>query len=310
MMTIFRRSLLSGLLISLIMAFASLFQMQAAQPSSLAADKPNFAPAGFHLVFEDDFETLSIRDSASNKAHTGIEQGIWTAAAEQGFGYEWFVDQRSAGFSPFSVSGSVLKIEAGPMPAEIAPKFPTETRGMPTCFGGLLSTRDSFARSPPFYVEARMKLSSHPAAWPAFWTLGRNREPWPSPSQYAKQWENDVMETFGKSTSYFTSTHWNEELGSESHAADYKGITTEVDVGGKDLSSSFNVYGSLMTATEVIWYFNGREVHRQPYPRHSDAQQAQYIVLDLAFGIPWAPKAIYPKSHASIEIDYVRAYAP
>jgi hypothetical protein len=310
-MRVFERSALK--LISVISSFwfASLLQTHAGVYSEKQrAVKPDFLPPGFHLVFQEDFDTLSIRATDSLENRSAAEQGIWTVTAERGFGYEWFVNERSAGFSPFSVSGSVLKIEAGPMPPNVASRFPLKTRGMPTCFGGLLSTRDSFARPPPLYIEARMKLSSHPAAWPAFWTLGRNREPWPSPSQYAKQWENDAMETFGKSTSYFTSIHWNEEQGSETHAAEYKGLTSEVAVGGDDLSLNFNVFGSLMTETEVIWYFNGREVQRRAYPMHADALQAQYIILDLAFGIPWTHKAVYPQSRASIEIDYVRAYAP
>ena len=286
------------------------------RPESLSPEKElamnaqaQLPPPGYELVFEDTFDKLSLRTGGPTREGYAQGTGTWTPAGEQGFGYEWFIDPKS-GFSPFSVANSVLKIDAGPVPAEIASKYPATTRGQPTCFGGLLSTYDSFYRSPPFYIEARMKLSANPEAWPAFWTLGKKRLPWPSPLQYAKQWENDVMETFGKSTVYFTSIHWNDELGSQLHAAKYKQVTLPADADRQDLSANFHTYSSWVTKSEIIWYFDGREVNRREYPDGSDPDQAQYLIIDLAYGIPWNRNSGNAKTPASVYIDYVRAYAP
>ncbi len=260
-------------------------------------------PAGWRLVFEDRFRTLS--------------RATWTPSAEQGFGYEWFVPPGDPAIRPFSVVADAagagpgaLRIAAGPMPADAASRFPALTRGRPTHFGGLISTHDSFAMAAPLYIEARMKLSANPAAWPAFWTLGCNRQAWPSPLQYAKQWENDVMETFGNATSYAVSLHWNDKVGSPAAAADYPHETIGIDLHGVDLSRSFHVFASLMTERGVVWFLDGREVARRPYPPDADWRQPQYLILDLAFGFPWDRGAPLPRSDAAIEIDDVRAYAP
>ncbi|MCB8878172.1 glycoside hydrolase family 16 protein [Acidisoma silvae] len=266
-------------------------------------------PAGYNLVFQDEFDRLSLRSGGPTVEGFHKGQGVWTPENEEGFGYEWFVTENPATFSPFSIDRSVLTISAGPMPSASVSVYPQETRGKPTHFGGAISTFDSFSIAPPFYVEARMKLSDNPAAWAAFWTLGIDKGIGPPSNRYVKQWEDDVIESFGSTETYFASIHWNNRESSPSFTAPY--LQRTVGIGTTlDLAHSFNRYGSMVTKTETIWYFNDREVARMAHPLGSNANQPQFIILDLAYGFPWEKQAHYPERTASIAIDYVRVYAP
>jgi beta-glucanase (GH16 family) len=279
---------------------------------ALGAGMPMIAraqPAGYRLVFHDEFNTLSLRSGGPTFEGYVKGKGIWTPENQEGFGYEWFVTEKPAQFSPFSVAHSVLTIDAGPMPAASASVYPPKTRGQPTHFGGAISTFHSFSITPPFYVEARMKLSDNPAAWAAFWTLGRDKGTGSEASLYLKQWEDDVIETFGSAETYFASVHWNDQKSAPGFTAPYLHKTFAIPT-SQDLAGSFNRFGSLVTQTETVWFFNGKEVARLRHPPHSNANQPQFLILDLAYGFPWEPKAHYPEQKASIAIDYVRVYAP
>jgi hypothetical protein len=266
-------------------------------------------PSGYKLVFQDDFDRLSLRTGGPSLEGYLKGRGTWTPENQEGFGYEWFVTEPPAKFSPFSVADSRLTMAAGPMPASSAPAYPAKTRGRPTHFGGALSTFDSFAIAPPFYVEARMKLSDNPAAWAAVWTLGRDKEMGPPSNRGLKQWEDDVIETFGSSDTYFASVHWNSQRSTPGFTAPYLGRTFRIPT-ARNLAASFNRFGSLVTPKETIWYFNGQEVARFRHPPGSNANQPQFLILDLAYGFPWEKGAAYPETVASIAIDYVRVYAP
>ncbi|MCB8882199.1 glycoside hydrolase family 16 protein [Acidisoma cellulosilytica] len=266
-------------------------------------------PIGYRLVFHDDFDSLSLRSGGPSMEGLNKGTGVWTPQNEEGFGYEWFVTENPAKFSPFSVENSILTISAGPMPRSSAASYPAQTRGRPTHFGGAISTFNSFAIAPPFYVEARMKLSDNPAAWAAFWTLGIDKGIGPPSNRYVKQWEDDVIESFGNAKTYFASIHWNDRTSSPNVTAPYMQRTFGIGT-NLDLADRFNRFGSLVTKTETVWYLNGQEVARIAHPAGSDANQPQFLILDLAYGFPWEKAAVYPEQTASIAIDYVRVYAP
>ena len=75
---------------------------------------------------------------------------------------------------------------------------------------------------------------------------------------------------------------------------------------GKDLSRDFHVFGLLWSADELVWFFEGREIRREPNTIcHGEAP-----VWFSSAVMKWAGEVTDKIDGTAMEVDYVRVYQP
>ncbi|HEY1795351.1 MAG TPA: glycoside hydrolase family 16 protein, partial [Stellaceae bacterium] len=229
--------------------------------------------SGYKLVFDDEFNNLSVSQSGKNTVWADIRPD-WrlNADADIGFGASSFVDPGSS-IDPFSIVNGALNIQAVQTPN------PYVDSGV--WASGLLETQNSFSQEYG-YFEMRAELPTDVGVWPAFWMLPENGS-WPP--------EIDALEAYGTSDLYQTV---------------HRGASNTTDTTWSDqpsMLSGFHTYGVLWTSSTITFYFDGNEVGRQPTP--ADLNQPMYLLVDLATqavaGVTNDPK--------SMRVDYIRAYS-
>ena len=154
------------------------------------------------------------------------------------------------------------------------------------------------------YIEARMKITDRPGAWPAFWMMPQGRADWPACG------EIDIMEnapaTCGNHT-IFSSLH-----------ADGHNSATPASIGRKkfdaNLSSEWHTVGVLWNGQRITAYYDdvavgsydndGSGVVNWPY------DQNFYIILNLAIGGNLGGDDYVGDLNGLAEflVDYVRVY--
>jgi serralysin len=273
-----------------------LVMLQNQQLSNLTASNvlTTFSPAGLHLTFDDEFNSLSLNMGTASTAG-----GTWTTYFS-GFGVrsltgnheqEIYVDPSFAGTSgsplglnPFSVQNGVLTITAAPAPAADLPYL----SGFQYT-SGMLNTENSFSQTYG-YFDMRAEL---PAAgqgmWPAFWLL-KNNNTWPPEIDVLEQVDNPATNIF---STVIDSGQPNQQ--------------GSVNVG--DTSTGFHDYGVLWTPQTITFYFDGRQLFTTPTP--ADMNSPMYMIMNLALGGSWAGSvnANTNWALANMKIDYVRAYS-
>jgi serralysin len=241
----------------------------------------------FHLGFDDEFNSLSLRSSAN-------PSGIWKATyaggdhtlpsnAEQ----EYYVDpgsQASLGVNPFSIHDGVLTIEAKPTPDAIQ----GQTDHLPYTSGVLISD-GSFSQTYG-YFEMRAQLPAGQGLWPAFWLLPTDHS-WPP--------EIDVVEMLGNQVNTdYTTVHSNSISGGSNGQGNTVANTT----------TGYHTYGVDWEPDNITFYFDGQQVDKVPTP--ADMHKPMYMLANLAVGGSW-PGSPDASTHlpADMNIDYIRAYA-
>jgi hypothetical protein len=252
--------------------------------------KPTLPPktldlAGYHITFQDEFDQpLSV--SANGPCGEGGTK--WMAHTPYGgdFGDSKFADPTPT--FPFTVKDGLLTIEAR-----------KNEKGWES---GLLSSMDTqgnrFAQQYG-YFEMRAKFPRTPGTWPAFWLHAKERV------THAKDlsktfMEVDIIEQYGHWPNKFTTAiHlWKLEKGAKS---EHLGKNFIVD----GMTDDFHTYGCLVTKEYVTFYYDGRELRREPTP---DAGHTPlYVMVNLALGPGW-PIDKTP-SPSAMQVDYVRVYA-
>jgi hypothetical protein len=152
------------------------------------------------------------------------------------------------------------------------------------------------------YFEARMRWTKGPGAWPAFW-LSSTYHYKTGRCPYLNA-ELDVFEGQGTEPStFYGALHRNTN--------DVCGVPDETRPrvgwhGVGDMTTRFHVYSALWTKTEVIWYFDGRQVVRAPAFDSTDQQM--FIMLDMWIG-GWTsdPTAATP-AELRTEVDWVKVW--
>jgi beta-glucanase (GH16 family) len=196
------------------------------------------------------------------------------------FGDARFTDP-SANF-PFTIRDGILRIEAK-----------KDADGWKS---GILSSCD--AKGNGFaqlygYFEMRAKFPKGPGTWPAFWMLSRDHLLNPKVPDV----EYDIVEQYGQ---------WPDIIHTVLHLwipGNHVGIGEQHRVA--DTTADFHRYGLLWDATQIVWYFDGVELMRQPTP--PEAHRPMYLLLDLALGAGW-PIDHTPNPSLML-VDYLRAYA-
>jgi beta-glucanase (GH16 family) len=252
-----------------------------------------FTPAGLHLTFDDEFNSLSLNMGTASTAG-----GTWTTSFS-GWGVrslsgngeqEIYVDPSFAGTSgsplglnPFSVQNGVLTITASPTPSQDLQYL----NNMPY-ISGQLNTQNSFSQTYG-YFEMRAELpGGGQGLWPAFWLLPENNS-WPP--------EIDVFEQVSGATSNIFSTIHDNTGNSSSN----------FNIG--DTSAGYHTYGVLWTPQTLTFYVDGQKMFSTPTP--ADYNQPMYMLMNLAVGGSWpgSPNASTNWALANMKVDYVRAYS-
>jgi hypothetical protein len=233
---------------------------------------------GYRLTFDEEFKALDV--SAWGPGTRWIAHTPYSGD----FGDARFADPGPN--TPFSVKDGLLTIEA--------------KKAGDHWQSGLLSSVDpkgnGFSQRYG-YFEMRAKLPKGDGTWPAFWMNDVSNLKAPSPR--VTNMEIDVLEQYGLATQAMHSTlHWWRADGSHSAVATTAAV--------KDMTDGFHNYGLLWTKDNLVWYFDGVEVFRQPTPPELQSH-AEYLMVNLALGGGW-PIDKTPNP-SNMLVKYVRAYA-
>ena len=270
------------------------------QLSSLSASDFGYSvdPSEFRLVFADEFDSVSLRTSATNSGVwktnllSGAQSGAndWqsrtlTSNSEQ----QLYVDSNYAGsgakalgLNPFSTTNGILDIHASKTPqADLGALHNYQYTS------GVLTTQTSFAQTYG-YFEIRAQVPVQQGVWPAFWLLPADGS-WPP--------EIDVMEAIGENKTYET-VH---SAASGAHTSTGFGTTIP------NLAAGFHTYGVLWTRDAITFFVDHEQVGSVPTP--ADLNKPAYMLVDLAIGGSWAGSAPASLGSADLLVDYIHAYS-
>jgi beta-glucanase (GH16 family) len=248
-------------------------------------------PPGYTMAFDEEF-------NGPLAVSSGTGWGLlvpplkWTAHTPYGgdFGDAYFTgpNENATTPDPFSVSNGILTISAYQDPT-IANHWRS----------GLLSSADyqggGFSQALGYW-ECRMMLPSGQGVWPAFWLAGVNGI---SKTRTTNSAEIDILEAFGiDMTIAHHYTHiWapnGSQVSSTGSATTQAGMTT-----------GFHVYGCLVNADFIHFYYDGVEVAKTPTT--PEEKLPLYVMIDLALGNGFP---INIPSPTKMYVDYIQAYAP
>ncbi|PWJ52744.1 glycosyl hydrolase family 16 [Dyadobacter jejuensis] len=245
-------------------------------------EKENIDPKKtYELVWSDEFEYNGLPDSTK----WGYEKGYVRNQEEQ-----------------YYQEASLLNSEVKDGMLTITGRYDTTAAEYPITSASI-TTKDRlqvlFGR-----LEMRAKMPKGAGAWPAFWTLGVNRDTigWP----YCG--EIDVMEWLGFVPNYvFGSLHM-----ANSEGVDAPRITPYAPA-KNDLSVAFHVYAIEWDSEQIDFYFDNTLYATYKASEHTASEWAQftkphYMLVNLALGGKSGgniDKDSYPFVY---QVDYVRYY--
>jgi len=184
-----------------------------------------------------------------------------------------------------------------------------ESRGGQEWTSGSMSTKRQFKYG---YFEARYRFAPATGLNNSFWIMtitphtpkasnggaaAGTAPPESKPLEQPGRFEIDICEG-----------HWPDKINmnihnwSGKHWAKPKVYRAE----GKDLSRDFHVFGLLWSADELVWFFEGREIRREPNTIcHGEAP-----VWFSSAVMKWAGEVTDKIDGTAMEVDYVRVYQP
>ena len=198
----------------------------------------------------------------------------------------------TAGMSPFEWRKGQLTIVGQPN------RFRDDARTHHLPYlSGLITTEKSFSQRFG-YFEMRAALPQGTGIWPAFWLLPQPRmvNGW---AQTSGQQEIDIVESISEPGKlYFT--NFSDDGGRKVADNVAHEFHTSADL------TQFHSYGVLLTAQDIVWYFDDREVRRRP---NLDFHAPAYMLINLAVGGNW-PGMPNGDTHfpARMRIAWVKAY--
>ena len=270
-----------------LLAFA-LLQAASAQP---AVPTPIGVPAGYRLVWADEFEGRGLPDPAKWSYDTAFNKRGWHNEEKQ---YYSGPRARNA-----RVRGGRLIIEAHK--ERLDPKRFPDWGGQDYTSSRLV-TRGKASWSYG-YFETRAKLPCERGSWPAIWTLAdRQNMKWPDDG------EIDIMEHVGHNPNVVHQTI---------HTRAYNHIQkTQKEAIAKvpGACERFHLYQLHWTPDRIRMGIDGRTVFNYDKPSGRPEEWPfdgpQYLLLNIAVGGMWGGmKGIDDKSLPwRMEVDYVRVY--
>ena len=152
------------------------------------------------------------------------------------------------------------------------------------------------------YIEASIKLPKGKGTWPAFWMMPVNFRSWPADG------EIDIMEEVGYHPDYVSSSlHATDHVHSNNTQ-----VTHEMKCAGAE--GEFHTYAILWTAQNITTYVDGKVQlsydnkgkGRSDWPY----EDPFYVIFNLAWGGDWGGAQGVDESAlpATMEVDYIRVF--
>ena len=245
-------------------------------------------PAGWKLVWADEFNNAGLPDMAKWDFDTGRNKLGWHNNELQYYSRERLENSRVAD-GKLIITARKERIAAA---ADSGGQAYTSAR---------LYTKGK-AEWTYGYYEIRAKLPCGLGTWPAIWMLGRGSD-WPLPG------EIDIMEHVGKKKGEVLGTvhtaAYNHRIGTQ------KGATTMVP----DACDAFHTYQLKWDAEQIAIGVDNKYYFQFVNPKDGDVRKwpfdsPQHLILNVAIGGDLGgpvDDAIFP---LQMEIDYVRVYQP
>lgn len=240
-------------------------------------------PAGYRLVWADEFNTDGLPDPAKWSFDTERNKDGWYNHERQYYSRDRVENAL--------VQGGRLRITARKEALSGAPDW----GGQPYTSARLL-TRGKAAWTYGFF-EVRAKLPCGKGTWPAIWTLGTGGR-WPEDG------ELDILEQIGhRPDRIFSTVHM---------AAGFGGKGSGTEVGRPGVCDGFHNYQMLWTAGEIRFAMDGVVHHVYANPKTGNAawpfDAPQYLLLNLAIGGDLGGEVDEGMFPRIFEIEYVRVY--
>ena len=268
-------------------AIATAFSATALMAASAhAQDASPAVPAGYHLVWSDEFNT----DGAPDPAKWGYDTernkaGWWNNEAE------YYAANRPENAR---VEDGHLIIEARKDDVSSYPDF-----GGQKYSSARLSTHATQSWTYGFF-DIRAKLPCGVGQWPAIWLLGTGA--WPNNG------EIDIMEEVGfQPTTVYGTVHspYSERV------QDHEGGPDQVP----DLCSAFHNYQVDWRPDSITFLVDGVPFYHRDRPANATIDnwpfdQPEYMILNVAIGGAWGGQHGIDDSKlpAQMQVDYVRVY--
>ena len=239
------------------------------------------------MTFDDEFNSLSLWNGSS-----GTWQPVYDWSPNGNLGSDstsWLVNPNwgptsSPEANPYSDNNGVLSINLMPTPGSVSPSAVNNAPFL----AGQLETKHSFSQTYG-YFEMRAQMPAGAGLNSAFWLLPESGA-WPP--------ELDVEEIVsGDPTTLVNTAH----TGSGNSA---NPMWSNIP----DSSQGYHTYAVDWEPNTITWYFDGKQVAQQATP--ADMHQPMYVLVDTMAGTSGSWEgAPTPGEHASMNIDYVRAYS-
>ena len=265
-------------------------QFVAAGPGAAAISEAGGRPAGYNLVWSDEFDVDGLPDAAKWDHDVSLNSTGWVNHE-----LEYYAAARPENSR---VIGGSLIIEARHEDLALA-QFPDW--GGQHYTSARLVTRNLASWTYGF-VEARARLPCGVGTWPAIWMLSALPVAWPAGG------ELDIMEHVGFDPGVIHgtvhTTDYNGKLGNQRSA------TTVMT----DVCSNFHRYQLTWTPTRITVGMDDHNYFQYSNDGSGTAEwpfdNPQFLILNVAVGGDWGGQhgvddAIFP---VSMEIDYVRVY--
>ena len=261
-------------------------QAPASQPAGTIAQ-----PAGYRLVWADEFEGTGLPDASRWAYDTAFNKRGWHNEEKQYYSAARAKNSR--------LEGGRLIVEAHADEAEI--------RSLPDWGGQRYSSARLVTAGKASwrygYFEARAKLPCGRGSWPAIWTLADvPNMKWPDDG------EIDIMEHVGFDPGV---VHQTIHTGAYNHV---KGTHKAGQLKVPDACEAFHLYQLHWTPERIRMGIDGRTVFTFDKPSNDKAEWPfdlpHYLILNVAVGGAWGRRqgiddAALPQR---MEVDYVRVY--
>lgn len=261
-------------------------------PGNPVIDEPGGLPAGYRLVWSDEFSADGLPDPTHWRYDTGGNLQGWFNNEKQYYSAGRLLNTR--------VENGVLILEAHSEKLDSA-RFP-DWGGQAYSSGKIVT--DGVKTFSYGFIEVRAKLPCQVGSWPAIWTL--SAAPY---SKWPDDGEIDIMEHTGSRAG---------KIQQSTHTKSYNHIintsrSTRTDLA--DACTNFHNYQLTWTRDSIKQGIDGRNhmIYRNDHSgNHADWPfvQPQYLLLNLAVGGDYAgPQGIDDTSFPwQMQVDYVRIY--
>jgi beta-glucanase (GH16 family) len=246
--------------------------------SSRTPSAPVLPPAGYQLVFDDEFNGTSVNTTTWNL------EGVWggpVSSTNPNFSYST---------SNVTEGNGLLTI--------------TALNSGNSWTGGIISTTNI---NSPFtfqygFVEVRAQLAAGQGFWPAIWLIGSPTADGLLPNAPNVDDEFDIMEFLGGNvTDVYQTYHWEKSLAVASQQQ-------QVVVTNANWTTGFHIFQMLWQPGKITYYIDGIQTASSTKNVPSNPM---YLIINFDVGGPndWGggPNSSTP-SPAYLQIDYARIY--